>query len=193
MKNNNVIILHGAYGYPEENWFGWFKNEIERDTVDCYVPAFPTPEGQHLNNWIEIFNTSYHHLIHSNSILIGHSLGAAFVLRWLEQQNCQLSAVILVGAFLNTLGIEKFDRINHSFFRTTFNWQHLKQRSQQFFCYHGDNDPYVPPSHVDFICENLNAIKIIIPQGGHFNTAAGFTTFPQLLLHVKQIQEKNYA
>lgn len=50
----NVIIVHGAYGHPQENWFDWLKKELENMAVPCHVPPLPTPENQGLDQWLEI-------------------------------------------------------------------------------------------------------------------------------------------
>ena len=81
MKESNVVIAHGAYGYPQENWFGWINKDLTALGVECYVPQLPTPSGHNLDNWMAVFDHSIGHLINENSILIGHSLGAAFLLR----------------------------------------------------------------------------------------------------------------
>ena len=51
----NVFIIHGAFGYPDENWFGWMKNKINKLGYEVYVPQLPTPEGQSLGNWLKVF------------------------------------------------------------------------------------------------------------------------------------------
>lgn len=186
----NIFIIHGAYGHPEENWFGWLKRELNQLNIDCCVPHFPTPDGQNLEAWLDLFNTAYNHLINEKTIMIGHSLGAVFTLKWLEQTKNKISTVILAGAFLGKIGIEKFDRINESFFSKSFDWEHIRNKSNQFFFYHGSNDPYVPQWHVDFIARHLNAIQIIIANAGHLNAAAGYSQFKQLLIHLKQIREE---
>ena len=49
-------IIHGAYGDPEENWFPWLKTKLEGLGHQVFVPKFPTPENQTLNNWFNVFN-----------------------------------------------------------------------------------------------------------------------------------------
>ncbi len=180
-----VIIIHGAYGHPEENWFPWLKTQMMHSGIECYVPSFPTPEGQHLHSWIKIFNEIYSAHGDAHTILIGHSLGAVFLLNWLERHVCRPSAVILAGAFLGKTGIAKFDDINVDFFQQPFQWDVIKSRSDRFICYHGDDDPYVSRSSFEFIADKLQALKVVISQGGHLNAAAGYIEFPQLWQQVK--------
>jgi len=189
MNTTNAIIVHGAYGYPEENWFSWLKCQLEYVSIPCYVPALPTPDDQSLENWISVFNLSVKHLINVNTILIGHSLGAAFIFRWLEQHDCKLLAVMVAGAFIGDVGIERFDRINRSFLMTSFDWARIKCQANYYVCYHGTNDIYVSSQHYYCIANYLCAKKIIISNAGHFHTASGYTKFPHLLLHIKQIVE----
>lgn len=72
-------------------------------------------------------------------------------------------------------------------FENPFDWHSIINKSKQFFCYHGSNDPYVLKSNFDFIANNLKARKIIISQGGHLNEAAGFSSFPQLFIQLKSL------
>lgn len=185
----NVIIIHGAYGYPDENWFGWLKQELSFLNINCQVPALPTPEGQNLNSWIEVFRKETEGLITSKTILIGHSLGAAFALKWLEKYPNPLYSLILVGTFLGSVGYDQFDSINKSFFANEPAWDLIKTCCHKIYCYHGNNDPYVSRSQFDFISNNLSAKRIIVSNAGHFNAASGYTQFPQLLFLLTQIIE----
>ncbi|MBX3709830.1 MAG: alpha/beta hydrolase [Gammaproteobacteria bacterium] len=187
MNHTNIIIIHGAYGYPNENWFGWLNNQLQLLRIPCHVPSLPSPEGQNLLSWLDAFNQSAGHLVNENTILIGHSLGAAFIFRWLEQHPCQLKSVITVGAFIGKIGVVKFDLINESFFQFDFDWNTIKLRSQHFVCYYGTNDNYVSRQQFENISTRLNARKIIVSKGGHFNIASGYAQFPHLLFQLKQM------
>lgn len=179
-------MIHGAYGYPEENWFGWLKRKLMALNIECHVPHLPTPKDQHLEKWLQVFAQQCQPFIHTQTILVGHSLGAAFILRWLERYPSMLKSVILVGAFIGTVGEEKFDAINNSFFKNSFDWQQIRQCALDFTCYHANNDPYVPREDFDFISRQLNAKKIVISKAGHFNRTSGYFQFPHLLNQLKQ-------
>jgi predicted alpha/beta hydrolase family esterase len=186
MAPPNVIIVHGAFGHPEENWFGWLRRELERLSIPCAVPALPTPEEQSLASWLQRFDETCGQFIHSNTMLVGHSLGAAFVLRWLESAPFRLRASFLAGAFMGKVGVEKFDDINASFFASPFDWESIRRYCRDFYCYHGDNDMYVSQANFDAISTALDAKKVIISNGGHLNSAAGYDRFPLILQHIKE-------
>ena len=75
----NVIIVHGSFGSPEENWFPWLKEELEKFGVKVLVPKFPTPEGQSLENWLKAFEECRQHL-NEETILVGHLVCSSEVL-----------------------------------------------------------------------------------------------------------------
>lgn len=70
----NILIIHGTYGNPEENWFPWLKSELEDKGCGVYVPEFPTQEGQSLESWLKIFE-DYEENLNEDSIVVAHSSG----------------------------------------------------------------------------------------------------------------------
>ena len=187
--NGNVrkaLIIHGAYGHPEENWFPWLKKELEKEEIEVYVPKFPTPEGQTLDNWMNIFQ-EYIKLLDKNSIIVGHSLGPAFILNVLETFDVSIRAAFLVAPFIGLLGNPTFDSINKTFTDKDFDWDKIKSKCQKFYIYISDNDPYVPMEKAKFLAKKLEAVFKVVHGAGHFNEAAGYTKFELLLKDIKEI------
>jgi len=182
----NIIIIHGSYGRPDENWFPWLKAELEKLNCNVLVPKFPTPEGQSLDAWMKILN-EYNYYFDSNMIMIGHSLGVALILRKLELLNKPIKASFLVAGATGKIGNETFDKINASFFEGGFNWSIVRKNSKHFFVYHSDNDPYLPLKLGEELAKNLNVKLILVKGAGHFNEKAGYTKFPLIFDDIKKL------
>lgn len=181
----NVFIFHGTGGYPEENWFPWLKQKLEHLGCEVIVPQFPTPEHQTLENWFRIFD-KYKKDFTPDTILIGHSLGGAFLLRVLEKSEIKIKAGFIVSAPIGVLPIKNYDGDN-PFIGKPFNWSRIKESCQKFFVFHSDNDPYVSLGNGKELAKNLDTNLIFVPNCGHFNKAAGFDKFELLFDKIKSI------
>jgi predicted alpha/beta hydrolase family esterase len=182
----NIIIVHGAFGSPEENWFPWLKGELEKLGHAVHVPRFPTPENQTLDKWLEAFQ-NYRQYLDEDTILVGHSLGPAFILNLLERLDRPIRAAFLVAGFTGRLGLEEFDPINRTFCERNFNWEKIKQNCKSFFVFSSDNDPYVPLEKGKELAENLGAELTVVEGAGHFNEKAGYKEFPLLLEKIRRL------
>lgn len=178
------ILIHGAYGNPKENWFPWLKLRLEEEGHEVIIPQFPTPEEQSLDSWMRVLNK---YPIDKNTILIGHSLGCALILRRLEMSSRRIEAAFLVAGFVGDIGNEKFDSINKSFFDSELDWNLIKQNSNHFLVYASDNDPYVPLEKEKALAEHLGVELQIIKKAGHLNKKAGYDTFSKLLEDIKSL------
>ncbi|MFH1849652.1 MAG: alpha/beta hydrolase [archaeon] len=145
----HALIVHGAEGHPGENWFPWLRGELEKIGIIVRVPHFPQPQS--LGSWTRYLEASGNPEGHpegspagKDSMLIGHSVGCAFILALLERFRAR--AAFLAAPFTGRLGIP-YDRINRSFVEREFNWEAIMQNCRSFFLYSSDNDPYVPLKH----------------------------------------------
>ncbi len=185
-----AFIIHGAYGSPEENWFPWLKEELEKEEYKVIIPKFPTPEDQSLDNWLKIFD-KYKKEIDSNTIFIGHSLGPAFILAILENINIKIKSCFFVSGFISLLGNPQFDNLNNTFVNKEFNWDKIKTNCKSFYIFHSDNDPYVPIEKAEELATKLGVKTNIIQGAGHFNEKAGYIKFEELLKLIKNIQNED--
>ncbi|MEK6943559.1 MAG: alpha/beta fold hydrolase [Nanoarchaeota archaeon] len=175
----NFIIIHGVYSSPDGNWFPWLKKKMETKGYDTIVPKFPTPLNQTLESWLRIIK-KHEDKINEETVLIGHSLGAAFILNYLEQSDKKVNSVFLVAGFHKQLG-SPYDKILETFTDKKFDWKKIKNGCKKFFVIASDNDEYITVDVSKELAKYVGAELRIIPQGGHLNKEAGFTKFPLLL------------
>ncbi len=179
---STIFIIHGTGGSPQENWFPWLKLELEQQGHRVVVPAFPTPEKQSLKNWRDVFR-KYEQYLGKDTLLVGHSLGCAFLLSVLEKQ--QAKATFLVAGFLKKLNKPEFIESNKTFVEKEFDWTAIRNNCRKFYVLNSDNDPHVPLENGKELARLLGTECMVISQAGHFNKDAGFTRF-ELLLELMQ-------
>ena len=183
----NIFIFHGTEGYPEENWFPWFKQELEQKGHRVFVPQFPSPPtvSAKIEEWFAVLE-DYQQYIDSDTIIIGHSLGGVFLLRLLEKLGHPLKAACFVGSPIGIRPILNYDR-DQAFSSFDFDWPKIKNQAQNFVVFHSDDDPYVSLENGQKLAENLGVELSFIPGAGHFNKKAGYLQFPQLRDEVLKI------
>jgi predicted alpha/beta hydrolase family esterase len=180
----NIFLIHGAYGNPDENWFPWLSSELKNLGCSIIAPKFPTPENQNLSSWIDVFKKYEGSL--ENSIVIGHSIGVAFLLNVIESSEKKIKAAFFVSGFTGLLNDKRFDEINRTFSDRKFDWKKIKKNCKKFYVFHSDNDPYVPIEKANDLAENLSTNVIMVKNAGHFNTKSGYTKFEKLLNNIKK-------
>lgn len=182
----NIFLIHGSYGHPNENWFPWLKTEMEKLGCKVIAPKFPTPEGQNLSNWMDILR-KYETQIGQETIFVGHSLGVALILRFLEKAKNPINAAFLVSGFFKDEWNGEYDNLIGTFIKKPYDWQKIRQNARHIEIYQSDNDPYIPVSMGKEMAKHLGAELVLVKNAGHFNNEAGYTEFPLLLESIKSV------
>jgi uncharacterized protein len=186
-----AVIIHGTKGSPDGNWFKWLAAELESRGFRTIVPRFPTPEGQSLDSWLKRF-ASIAGELDENSLVIGHSVGAVFVLRLLERLAKPLRAAVLAAGFTGALGLPEYDALNATFVEEPFNWEKIRANAKDILCLSGQGDPYVPFEQGKEIADKLQVRHVVIPKGGHLNAEFGLTSFPRLMQELEKALSKDH-
>lgn len=182
----NAIILHGMpskeeYEQPGGNrqslmhWMPWLKSELEKVGYVVNSPDLPEPYDPDYDAWSKVFEKLE---IGPETILIGHSCGAGFLVRWLSEHPVVVARVALVAPFL--------DPENHAP-RMAFNQNEidltLSDRNQKIKIFISKDDD-------DAMLWSVNKIRSALPKveyqeftnQGHFTLGdMGTEKFPELL------------
>lgn len=173
-----VFIFHGIGGSPEENWFPWLREKLTKKGHRVIVPQFPHADHPELQEWLTLFE-QYRQELDEQSVLVGHSLGATFVLRLLEKLPRPVRASFLVAPVVGEMQNE-LDMLVAPFIRDGFEWEKIKKNAGACHLFHSDNDPFIALAQVKTAAQALGATFHLLPGAGHMNEADGFTAFEQL-------------
>jgi len=81
---DNYFIIHGSFGSPYSNWFGWLADFISADGKQVYVPDFPIGvRFQNYENWSKLLKYYLETgLINQNTTIVAHSIAPVFVCKF---------------------------------------------------------------------------------------------------------------
>jgi predicted alpha/beta hydrolase family esterase len=182
----NAIILHGSpeksdyydAAKPAESnraWLPWLQRQLQLKDIKADTPEVPYSYDPRLDLWTKEFERFE---VGPETLLIGHSCGAGFLVRWLsEHKKVQVKKVILVAPLLDP------DRnVTTDFFDFQID-PDLLTRADKFLLYHSSNDM---PSVQKSVAQIREALPDIIyrefSNRGHFGDKdIKNDKFPELL------------
>jgi predicted alpha/beta hydrolase family esterase len=180
-----VFIIHGLAADPNCNWFPWLKKELEQKGYAVFAPYMPSSRHPICGEWIEHLKTVIGD-VDNNTILVGHSLGGAAILRFLEklEKGKFVAKVFIIAGPDDNPG---FPELN-SFTYPPADFERIKGASDKgFVLFHSDDDPVVPFLMGQRLAKKLEAEFIALSGFGHLNAGIGDFTFPVLLDKILEI------
>lgn len=181
-----AIIIHGLPSEEEyfnlekplgsnANWLPWLQKQLCARGILAQTPEMPTPYKPDYKAWSELFERFE---INENTILVGHSMGGGFLLRWLsEHTEVKVDKVALVAPWLDTE-----DRLKSTFFGFALD-QNLANHCESMTIFNSDNDMERINLTIDLCKRSLKNVNFIELKGrGHFlEKHMGTAKFPELL------------
>lgn len=158
-----VIIIHGWESAPDEHWYQEEKIKLEGMGYEVAVPAMPNSAHPVKDEWVEAitdFNPN------EESVLIGHSLGAPAILRYLEKTDKKVGKVFLIAGFAKDLGFNE----TQNFVIDPFDWETIKKNADEFIVLNQVKDPWVPFAIGEEMAINLDVEIVRVVGNNHFDT-----------------------
>lgn len=187
-----VFIIHGWDGSPEEGCFPWLKRELQNRGFEVYNPAMPEPLTPKIEAWVSFLKECIG-IPDENTFLVGHSIGAQTILRYLESidENIKIGGVVFLAGWVHLTDeayeTEDDSEIARPWLETSLNWDKIKSHANKFIAIFSDDDKLVPMSDSKILEEKLNAKIIIEHQKGHFSGNSGIKELPSILNSVLEI------
>lgn len=182
----NAIIVHGKPSFEEyydpkvpscsnDHWYPWLQKQLIIHGISTQTPEMPLAFKPNYVNWKKEFEN---YIVSIDSILVGHSCGGGFLLRWLsEKSSLKIGTLVLVAPWLDP---EK--EMTTEFFNFTLD-QNLISRTNRTIIFHSDNDHASIHKTMHILNNSLHDFEYYeFKKYGHFTKADMKTTqFPLLL------------
>ena len=188
---NHIYIIHGWGGSPEEGWFPWLKQKLEKQGHKVHILEMPNPDAPTIREWVPFLEKSITPT--RETILIGHSIGCQTILRYLEilPINTTIHAVICVAGWftLNELETEEEKEIARPWLENPIDFKKVKTHANSFHYIYSDNDPYVPLENKAIFEKNLGAHTHPLENYGHIGGEDNVRELPIVLDIIKSLEE----
>lgn len=180
-----AIIIHGLpakeeyyrqEGDSESNchWLPWLQKQLIVHGVLAQTPEMPTPYNPTYQEWKEMLERFD---LNEDTILVGHSCGGGFILRYLSEENVKVGRVILVAPWIDP---EKF--LTTGMFDFTLD-QNLVLKTKGVTIFESTNDKDGIKESIRRITNDVHGIEVkTFTDYGHFCFKHMHTrAFPELL------------
>jgi predicted alpha/beta hydrolase family esterase len=182
----NAIILHGMASREEHynpkarassnaHWLPWLQKQLIVHDIAAQTPEVPNAWHPYYPTWAHEFERFE---VTPDTILVGHSRGAAFIVRWLcEHPDLEVGKVVLVAPAI-VLG----QNDDPHFFDCEID-KDLVSRTKSLTIFHSDNDSRTVNQSVDALRSTLKGVRYReFHEYGHFTyRSMGTDEFPALL------------
>lgn len=161
-----VIIIPGMGCSPvmKCNWYSWFAAKMKERSIECVLRDFPEPNQCRESIWIPFLLDDIG-IDPENTVVVGHSSGAACAMRLLERNlGAPLKGAILVAAAHTDLG-DAHER-RSEYFSRPWKWDAMRGGAEQIVCFHGTDDHLIPVSEARYIAEKLEGDNFVYHEMG---------------------------
>ena len=166
----------GLPSNSEEYWFSWLKRQLILNDIHTISIEPPMPFRPRYEEWKKEFE---HCDITPETLLVGHSCGGGFLVRYLsEHKGLTFGQVVLVAPWINPDNNPESDTAD--FFNFEIDPSFPSRAKSVTLFYSTDDHPSVIDS-VGIISEKANGLNIKkYTDRGHFKQS----TFPELLAEI---------
>lgn len=167
----------------QDHWFGWLQRQLILKDIHANSIEPPFPFRPRYDEWIKEFERFD---ITPETILVGHSCGGGFLVRYLsEHKDLKVGKVALIAPWINPLNYEVSDTADFFDFEIDSEFPSRTKATTVFIS--SDDEPSVIKT-VDILKEKVHGLKLNEFVGkGHFTKSSlGTEEFPELLEELLQ-------
>ena len=185
----NCIILHGCPSDEEEvvdperrthdkHWIPWLKNKLQVKGVEVSVPLMPLPGKPDYDSWRKEFNKLK---MNKDTILIGHSCGSAFLVRYLGDTKKKVKKLILVAPWKIP---DEDNEIKKKFYNYPIS-DYVKSQVGEIIIFTSNDEEEDGKKSARIFHDALGGRLIELKNHGHYTQGdMGTEKFPELLQEI---------
>lgn len=177
MPIERVVLIHGMNSTPKSHWYPSFVRALSAAGALVEVPPMPSPETPDAAAWHEVL-TRVIGAVDERTLLVGHSLGNAAMLRYLTALDGEwnLGGIVTVAGFGEPLA----DRPATAAFVAGLDLPLVGSRVARAHSFISCDDPVVPVDVSERFAAGLGSEVHFDDAFGHYRDRDGVAIVPQL-------------
>lgn len=185
----NCIVIHGCPSNKEKamnpetrtydkHWIPWIKRELSSRGIKTDTPLMPKPWKPYYEAFKKEFSKCR---VTEKTILIGHSCGCAFLVRWLGETKQRINKLILVAPWKIA---DESNRNRKEFYEYQIDTT-IKSRVNKIVMFTADDEEEDGKKSVRIFHKSLDGKLIELKGRGHYTMGdMGTEEFPELLKEI---------
>ena len=186
MPSRDCIIIHGCPSGPEgeldaltrsydKHWIPWVREKLIEQNIPTIAPIMPDPWSPKYENFKREFEK---YPVSEETILIGHSCGCAFLVRWLGESKQKIHTLVLVAPWK----VPRAGDLGRKAFYEYAIDETIKSRVRRVVMFTSDTENDDGKKSLEIYHAALGGEITSIPNKGHYiNSHMGTLEFPELL------------
>ncbi|MBI4653229.1 alpha/beta hydrolase [Candidatus Kuenenbacteria bacterium] len=187
MNIKKCIIIHGCPSNKEKamdpktrtydkHWIPWTKKQLIIQGIETEIPLMPEPWQPDYEKFKKEFEK---YDVHENTILIGHSCGCAFLVRWLGETKRKIFKLIFVAPW--KIPQKKKNGADINFYTYSID-KTIKDRVNKIIMFTADDEEIDGKKSLKIFHKALSGEVIELKGRGHYTLKDMKTEeFPELL------------
>lgn len=186
MATKKCIIIHGCPSDAEKamnpetrtydkHWIPWTKKQLLSKNIGTETPLMPSPWQPDYEKFKRTFEK---YDVNENTILIGHSCGCAFLVRWLGETKRKIFKLILIAPWKIP---NKDDKFGKEFYTYPID-KTIKERAKEIVMFTADDEENDGKESLKIFHKSLGGEIIELKKRGHYTIGdMGTEKFPELI------------
>jgi predicted alpha/beta hydrolase family esterase len=157
----NAIIFHGTGANPEVCWLPWLRRRLTERMYAVEVPHYPDLNVEPIDTFLP--KVLANHTFDEDTVLVGHSGGAALLLAILEHIDTTVSQAVLVAGYSTPPNTS-----DEPVLQAGYDWAAIKASVRDVYFINSRHDPYgCDDGQGRALFERLGGTQIV-RDDGHF-------------------------
>lgn len=187
-RMKTAVIIHGYNDKSEyldtnrpaasnDHWLPWLQRQLLLKGILAQTPEMPVFYEPHYDEWKKMLQRFD---LNEETMLIGHSCGGGFLVRWLSESTTKVGKVVLVAPWL-----DPEHKIDENFFQFDIDSNLAKKTQGLVIMYSADDSDEILKS-IEILKSNLKDVTFQeFEAKGHFVLGSMKTEeFPELLANL---------